>query len=147
MDQPEHGKLVHKAVLHGNFSSATLSFITTKKRKLPMWRWQTQHSGRRENRHSWAQRRGKSTLLQMLAGMRIAQQGQVRWITSASVSLIRRICAATWGAEPDRETLFRFAAGKPDDGEPEASDEDIERALTLSGALPLCRSRKTASTT
>ncbi|STI70244.1 type I secretion system, ATP-binding protein [Escherichia coli] len=36
VDQPEHGKLVHKAVLHVIISSATRCFITTKKRRLPM---------------------------------------------------------------------------------------------------------------
>lgn len=36
VDQPEHGKLVHKAVLHGNYQFSNAIFITTKKRRLPM---------------------------------------------------------------------------------------------------------------
>ncbi len=87
------------------------------------------------------------TLLQMLAGMRIAQQGQVLLVTSVSGSLIRQICGETWGYSPDRATVLRLTAGKPHHGDAGASDEDIERALTLSGALPFVRSRKTASTT
>ncbi|MCZ5551411.1 ATP-binding cassette domain-containing protein [Escherichia coli] len=62
---------------------------------------------------------GKSTLLQMLAGMRIAPAGgRCCWITSASVSLIRRILRRDMGLLSQTGRLFFGSLReKPDDGD------------------------------
>ena len=46
VDQPEHGKLVHKAVLHGNYQFSNAVFYYDEEEKCRCSDWQTQHSGR-----------------------------------------------------------------------------------------------------
>ncbi len=61
---------------------------------------------------------GKSTLLQMLAGMRIAQQGQVLLDNINIGQLDPADLRHDMGLlEPDRTTVLWFAAGKPHHGD------------------------------
>lgn len=86
---------------------------------------------------------GKSTLLQMLAGMRIAQQGQVLLDNISIGQLDPADLRRDMGLLSQTGRLF-FGSLRENltMGMPEASDEDIERALTLSGALPFVQKQK-----
>ena len=86
---------------------------------------------------------GKSTLLQMLAGMRIAQQGQVLLDNISIGQLDPADLRRDMGLLSQTGRLF-FGSLRENltMGMPEASDEDIERALILSGALPFVQKQK-----
>ncbi|MHA6432293.1 ABC transporter transmembrane domain-containing protein, partial [Escherichia coli] len=78
VDQPEHGKLVHKAVLHGHYQFSNAIFYYDEEEKIADVAIGKLNIQAGEKIAILGRNgAGKSTLLQMLAGMRIAQQGQV----------------------------------------------------------------------
>lgn len=79
----------------------------------------------------------------MLAGMRIAQQGQVLLDNISIGQLDPADLRRDMGLLSQTGRLF-FGSLRENltMGMPEASDEDIERALTLSGALPFVQKQK-----
>lgn len=116
VDQPEHGKLVHKAVLHGNYQFSNAVFYYDEEEKIADVAIGKLNIQAGEKIAILGRNgAGKSTLLQMLAGMRIAQQGRCCWITSVSGSLIRQICGETWGysARPGDCSLVRCGKTSP----------------------------------
>ncbi len=144
VDQPEHGKLVHKAVLHGNYQFSNAVFYYDEEEKIADVAIGKLNIQAGEKIAILGRNgAGKSTLLQMLAGMRIAQQGQVLLDNISIGQLDPADLRRDMGLLSQTGRLF-FGSLRENltMGMPEASDEDIERALTLSGALPLCRSRK-----
>ncbi len=118
VDQPEHGKLVHKAVLHGNYQFSNAIFYYDEEEKIADVAIGKLHIQAGEKIAILGRNgAGKSTLLQMLAGMRIAQQGQVLLDNISIGSSIRQICGETWGysARPGDCSLVR--CGKPHHGD------------------------------
>lgn len=144
VDQPEHGKLVHKAVLHGNYQFSNAVFYYDEEEKIADVAIGKLNIQAGEKIAILGRNgAGKSTLLQMLAGMRIAQQGQVLLDNISIGQLDPADLRRDMGLLSQTGRLF-FGSLRENltMGMPEASDEDIERALTLSGRCPLCRSRK-----
>ncbi|MEG9371079.1 ATP-binding cassette domain-containing protein [Escherichia coli] len=144
VDQPEHGKLVHKAVLHGNYQFSNAIFYYDEEEKIAdvaigKLNIQAGEKVAILGRNG----AGKSTLLQMLAGMRIAQQGQVLLDNISIGQLDPADLRRDMGLLSQTGRLF-FGSLRENltMGMPEASDEDIERALTLSGALPFVQKQK-----
>lgn len=144
MDQPEHGKLVHKAVLHGNYQFSNAIFYYDEEEKIADVAIGKLNIQAGEKIAILGRNgAGKSTLLQMLAGMRIAQQGQVLLDNISIGQLDPADLRRDMGLLSQTGRLF-FGSLRENltMGMPEASDEDIERALTLSGALPFVQKQK-----
>lgn len=116
VDQPEHGKLVHKRCCTVIISSATLSFITTKKRRLPMWRSaNSTFRPERKSPFSGATARVNRRYCKCSPECVSPNRGRCCWITSVSGSLIRQICGETWGysARPGDCSLVRCGKTSP----------------------------------
>ncbi|HHW1477492.1 TPA: ATP-binding cassette domain-containing protein [Escherichia coli] len=144
VDQPEHGKLVHKAVLHGNYQFSNAIFYYDEEEKIADVAIGKLNIQAGEKIAILGRNgAGKSTLLQMLAGMRIAQQGQVLLDNISIGQLDPADLRRDMGLLSQTGRLF-FGSLRENltMGMPEASDEDIERALTLSGALPFVQKQK-----
>ncbi|EEW1874036.1 ATP-binding cassette domain-containing protein [Escherichia coli] len=144
VDQPEHGKLVHKAVLHGNYQFSNAVFYYDEEEKIADVAIGKLNIQAGEKIAILGRNgAGKSTLLQMLAGMRIAQQGQVLLDNISIGQLDPADLRRDMGLLSQTGRLF-FGSLRENltMGMPEASDEDIERALTLSGALPFVQKQK-----
>ncbi|CAI9390968.1 type I secretion system permease/ATPase [Citrobacter sp. T1.2D-1] len=144
VDQPEHSKRVHKAALHGHYQFNNAVFWYDEEEKIAdvTINALTIRAGEKVailGRNG----AGKSTLLQMMAGMHIAQQGQVL-LDNISISqldpadlrrdmgLLSQTARLFFGSVRENITM----------GMPEASDEEIERALTMSGAMPFVQKQK-----
>ncbi|AGE94634.1 ATP-binding protein [Citrobacter amalonaticus Y19] len=144
VDQPEHSKRVHKAALHGHYQFNNAVFWYDEEEKIAdvTLNALTIRAGEKVailGRNG----AGKSTLLQMMAGMHIAQQGQVL-LDNISISqldpadlrrdmgLLSQTARLFFGSVRENITM----------GMPEASDEEIERALTMSGAMPFVQKQK-----
>ena len=144
VDQPEHGKLVHKAVLHGNYQFSNAVFYYDEEEKIADVAIGKLNIQAGEKIAILGRNgAGKSTLLQMLAGMRIAQQGQVLLDNISIGQLDPADLRRDMGLLSQTGRLF-FGSLRENltMGMPEASDEDVERALTLSGALPFVQKQK-----
>lgn len=144
VDQPEHSKLVHKAVLHGNYQFSNAIFYYDEEEKIADVAIGKLNIQAGEKIAILGRNgAGKSTLLQMLAGMRIAQQGQVLLDNISIGQLDPADLRRDMGLLSQTGRLF-FGSLRENltMGMPEASDEDIERALTLSGALPFVQKQK-----
>lgn len=144
VDQPEHGKLVHKAVLHGNYQFSNAIFYYDEEEKIADVAIGKLNIQAGEKIAILGRNgAGKSTLLQMLAGMRIAQQGQVLLDNISIGQLDPADLRRDMGLLSQTGRLF-FGSLRENltMGMPEASDEDIERALTLSGALQFVQKQK-----
>ncbi|MFJ7142589.1 type I secretion system permease/ATPase [Pseudomonas protegens] len=144
VDQPEHARRVHRLLLRGHFSLDNVLFRYTEKdprAALDIQRLEIR-SGERVavlGRNG----AGKSTLLQLLAGMHLQQHGSVTLddlemaqIDPADVrrdvGLLSQNARLFFGTIRENLTL----------GHPMASDSDILRALTLSGALALVKAQE-----
>ncbi|MGK3632433.1 type I secretion system permease/ATPase [Enterobacter cloacae] len=144
VDQPEHGKLVHKATISGHYHFMNAVFYYDEEEKLPdvALGELTIHAGEKVailGRNG----AGKSTLLQLLAGMRIAQQGQVL-LDNISISQLDPADLRRDMAFLSQHARLFFGSLRENItmGMPDASDEDIERALILSGAMPFVQKQK-----
>lgn len=144
VDQPEHSKLVHKAALHGHYQFSNVIFYYDEEEKIADVTI-NQLTIRAGEKIAILGRNGagKSTLLQMLAGMRMAQQGQVlldniniNQLDPADLrrdmGLLSQTARLFFGSVRENITM----------GMPGASDEEIVRALTISGAMPFVQKQK-----
>lgn len=144
VDQPERGKLVHKAVINGHYRFSNAVFYYDEEEKIADVSIGdlTIHAGEKVailGRNG----AGKSTLLQLLAGMQIAQQGQVLLdhisIGQLDPADLRRDMAFL---SQHARLFFGSLRENITMGMPDASDDDIERALILSGAMPFVQKQK-----
>ena len=144
IDDPLHGKRVHKASLRGNYRLENLSFYYDEEEKNSVLTVPAL-SVRAGERIALLGRNGsgKSTLLHLLAGMQEPQQGAILLdditLTHLDPADLRR----------DMQLLSQQARlffGSVRDnilmGNPLASDEEIHQALTISGALEFVRKQK-----
>ncbi|WP_421547145.1 type I secretion system permease/ATPase [Pseudomonas sp. QD4] len=144
VDQPERSRRVHRPLLRGRFTLKDVQFRYSEKDKQPALDIQhlNIHAGERVailGRNG----AGKSSLLQLLAGLHLPQQGNVvldglelTQIDPADVrrdiGLLTQNSRLFFGSIRDNLTL----------GRPMASDAEILQALTLSGALALVQSQE-----
>ncbi|HID4047743.1 TPA: type I secretion system permease/ATPase [Pluralibacter gergoviae] len=144
IDDPLHGKRVHKAQLRGNYHLENVSFYYDEEEKINVLTLPklTIRAGERIailGRNG----SGKSTLLQLLAGMQDPQQGAIQLddITLShldpadlrrDMQLLSQQARLFFGSVRDNILM----------GNPLASDEEIQQALTISGALEFVRKQK-----
>ena len=144
VDQPERSRRVHRPLLRGRFTLKDVQFRYSEKDKQPALDIQhlNIHAGERVailGRNG----AGKSSLLQLLAGLHLPQRGNVvldglelTQIDPADVrrdiGLLTQNSRLFFGSIRDNLTL----------GRPMASDAEILQALTLSGALALVQSQE-----
>lgn len=144
IDDPLHGKRVHKASLWGNYRLENLSFYYDEEEKNNVLTVPglTIRAGERIallGRNG----SGKSTLLHLLAGMQEPQQGSILLDDIAlnhldpadlrrDMQLLSQQARLFFGSVRDNILL----------GNPLASDEEIHQALTISGALEFVRKQK-----
>ncbi|EMH4161540.1 type I secretion system permease/ATPase [Pluralibacter gergoviae] len=144
IDDPLHGKRVHKAHLRGNYHLENVSFYYDEEEKinvvtLPKLQIRAGERIAVLGRNG----SGKSTLLQLLAGMQDPQQGVIQLddITlnhldpadlRRDMQLLSQQARLFFGSVRDNIVM----------GNPLASDEEIHQALTISGALDFVRKQK-----
>lgn len=144
VDQPEHGRAVHKAVIRGAYQLNNVQFWYDDERKVPDIEVGSLNIQAGERVAILGRNgAGKSTLLQLLAGMQLPRVGQVLVdevsIDNLDTADLRRDLGFLhqgsrlfFGTLRDNLTL----------GRPDASDEEIHQALTLSGALTLVQQQQ-----
>ncbi|WP_411752043.1 type I secretion system permease/ATPase [Serratia sp. (in: enterobacteria)] len=143
-DMPENSKVVHKAVLHGNYSLKNTVFYYDEEEKIAdLSIAQLNIKAGEKIAVLGRNGAGKSTLLQLLSGMQTVQQGQVL-LDNISISqldpadvrrdmgLLNQNARLFFGSIRENITM----------GKPQASDEDIQRALMLSGAINFVQKQK-----
>jgi len=144
LDEPLHGKSVHKAFLRGDYQLENVGFYYNEEEKIdvlnvPRLRIKAGERVALLGRNG----SGKSTLLQLLAGMQEPQQGSIlldnislNQLDPADVrrdmQLLSQQARLFFGSVRDNITL----------GNPLATDEEIEQALIVSGAIEFIRSQK-----
>ena len=144
IDDPTHGKKVHKAHLRGNYVVENASFYYDEEEKLSVLTLPTLKV-RAGERIAVLGRNGsgKSTLLHLLAGMQEPQQGAILLDDIAlnhldpadlrrDMQLLSQQARLFFGSVRDNILL----------GNPLASDEEIHQALAISGALEFVRKQK-----
>lgn len=144
VDQPEHRKQVHKAALQGHYQFSNAVFWYDEEEKVADIN--IHHLTVRAGEKIAILGRngaGKSTLLQMMAGLHLPQQGQVLLDNISIGQLDPADLRRDMGLLSQTARLF-FGSIRENItmGMPEASDEEIERALTLSGAMPFVQKQK-----
>lgn len=143
-DMPENGKQVHKAVIHGNYALKNAVFYYDEEEKIADLTI-AQLNIKAGERIAVLGRNGsgKSTLLQLLSGMQMVQQGQVLLdninINQLDPADIRRDMGLL---NQNARLFFGSIRENITMGKPQASDEDIERALILSGAMDFVQQQK-----
>lgn len=143
-DMPENSKVVHKAVLHGNYALKNTVFYYDEEEKIAdLSIAQLTIKAGEKIAVLGRNGAGKSTLLQLLSGMQTVQQGLVL-LDNISISqldpadvrrdmgLLNQNARLFFGSIRENITM----------GKPQASDEDIQRALMLSGALGFVQKQK-----
>jgi len=137
VDQPEHSRRVHRPALHGSFSLQDLRFRYSSEDRQPALDIGALNIAAGEKIAVLGRNgAGKSTLLQLLAGMQLAQEGkllldglQLGLIDPSDVrrdvALLNQNASLFYGSLRDNLAL----------GMPQASDDDMLRALQQSGAL------------
>ncbi|QZI68269.1 type I secretion system permease/ATPase [Pseudomonas protegens] len=144
VDQPEHSRRVHRALLRGRFILTGVQFRYSEKDKMPALDIPhlTLHAGERVailGRNG----AGKSTLLQLMAGMHLQQRGSVT-LDGLEMALIdpadvrRDIGLLTQNAR----LFFGSIRDNLILGHPTASDSEVLQALSLSGALPMVQAQE-----
>ncbi|WP_153075333.1 type I secretion system permease/ATPase [Paraburkholderia bonniea] len=143
VDQPEHAHRVHKAALHGAYTLSAVQFRYDKSDPQPALSIATLKLQAGEKVAVLGRMgAGKSTLLQVLAGLQIPQQGGIA-LDGVTLGLIdpadlrRDMSLLTQHA-------FLFHGTLRDNvlmGMPQASDEQVLRALEMAGAAAFVRSR------
>lgn len=144
IDDPLHGKRVHKAHLRGNYSLENVSFYYDEEEKLNVITIPNLNIKAGERIALLGRNgSGKSTLLHLLAGMQEPQQGSLllddislNHLDPADLrrdmQLLSQQARLFFGSVRDNILL----------GNPLASDEEIHQALTISGALDFVRKQK-----
>lgn len=144
LDTPENGKMVHKAVLRGQYQLKNAVFYYDEEEKIPDLTVANLYIKPGEKIAVLGRNgAGKSTLLQLLSGMQMAQEGQVLLdninINQLDPADIRRDMALL---NQNARLFFGSIRENLTMGMPNASDEDIHRALVLSGALAFVQKQK-----
>jgi ATP-binding cassette subfamily C protein LapB len=141
VDQPERSRRVHRPVLWGDYEIEQLQFRYAQADPRPSLDIAALKIGRGEKVAVLGRNgAGKSTLLQALAGLQRPQVGQVYLDgiqldtldpadVRRDVALLNQNASLFFGTVRDNITL----------GMPHASDEDVLRAVELSGAGPYLR--------
>ncbi|MBW7984943.1 type I secretion system permease/ATPase [Enterobacillus tribolii] len=144
VDQPEHGKLVHKAVLNGHYKFSNAVFYYNEEEKIPDIILPKLEINAGEKVAILGRNgAGKSTLLQLLSGMQTPQQGQMLLDDIGINQLDPADLRRDMGYLSQTARLF-FGTVRENItmGMPEATDEDIMRALVMSGALSFVQKQK-----
>ena len=144
IDDPQHGKKVHKAHLRGDYALEDVGFYYDEEEKLTVLNI-SKLQIRAGERVAVLGRNGsgKSTLLQLLAGMQEAQQGSIllddialNHLDPADVrrdmQLLSQQARLFFGSVRDNILM----------GNPLATDDEIHQALVNSGALEFVRKQK-----
>ena len=144
IDEPAGGKKVHKAHLRGDYQLENIGFYYNQEEKTEVLALPRLHIKAGERIALLGRNgSGKSTLLQLLAGMQEPQQGTILLDDIAlgqldpadvrrDMQLLGQQAHLFFGSVRDNLTL----------GNPLATDEEIQQALTLSGALDFVRQQK-----
>jgi len=144
VDQPEHSRLLHRPLIHGEFTLSGVQYQYGEKDKAPALDIKSLHIKPGERIAVLGRNgAGKSTLLQLLAGMHLPQRGSVKLdglemplIDPADVrrdvGLLTQNSRLFFGSIRDNLIM----------GRPMATDTEILQALTLSGALSLVQSQE-----
>lgn len=142
VDQPERAMRVHRPVLHGHYQLADVRFHYGEAATRPVLEVKQLEIAAGERVALLGRNgAGKSTLLQLLAGMQSPQEGQVLidGVKTAlldpmdlrrDVALLNQHASLFYGSLRENLTL----------GMPQASDEDLLRALVQTGADQVLRS-------
>lgn len=143
-DMPENNKVVHKAVLHGNYALKDAVFYYDEEEKIAdLSIAQLNIKAGEKIAILGRNGAGKSTLLQLLSGMQTVQQGQVLLdninINQLDPADVRRDMALL---NQNARLFFGSIRENITMGKPQASDEDIQRALMLSGAMSFVQKQK-----
>ncbi len=144
IDQPERSKAVHRPVIYGSYQFKNTSFkygedSPTTALNIPSLNIKAGEKVALLGRNG----AGKSTLLQLMAGLNVAQEGQLLLdglnMTMLDPADVRR----DMGFLNQNARLF-FGSIRDNIvmGMPLATDDDIVRALTLSGALSFVQSQQ-----
>lgn len=144
IDQPEHSKAVHRAVIRGSYQIRNAIFKYSEDDQLPALAIQKLDIRAGEKIALLGRNgAGKSTLLQLLSGMQIAESGQLLLDGINMPLLDPADVRRDMGMLTQNARLF-FGTVRENltMGMPLATDEDIVRALTLSGALPFVQSQQ-----
>jgi len=144
IDDPQHGKKVHKAHLRGDYALEDVGFYYDEEEKLTVLNI-SKLQIRAGERVAVLGRNGsgKSTLLQLLAGMQEPQQGSILLDDIAlnhldpadlrrDMQLLSQQARLFFGSVRDNILM----------GNPLATDEEIHQALVNSGALEFVRKQK-----
>ncbi len=144
IDDPQHGKKVHKAHLRGDYALEDVGFYYDEEEKLTVLDI-SKLKIRAGERVAVLGRNGsgKSTLLQLLAGMQEPQQGSILLDDIAlnhldpadlrrDMQLLSQQARLFFGSVRDNILM----------GNPLATDDEIHQALVNSGALEFVRKQK-----
>lgn len=141
VDQPERSLRVHRAVLRGAYALADVRFAYDSDAGRPVLEVPRLELAAGERVALLGRNgAGKSTLLQLLAGMQLPQEGQVLldgvktsvldpMDVRRDIGLLNQHASLFFGSVRDNLTM----------GMPHAADDDLLRALTLSGADTVVR--------
>ncbi|EMM5418263.1 type I secretion system permease/ATPase [Citrobacter amalonaticus] len=144
IDEPLQGKKVHKAHLRGHYQLENVSFYYDEEEKVNVLTVPALNIKAGERVALLGRNgSGKSTLLQVMAGMQEPQQGSVLLDDIAlnhldpadlrrDMQLLSQQARLFFGSVHDNITL----------GNPTATDDDIQQALAISGALDFVRKQK-----
>ena len=141
VDQPERSVRVHRPVLHGDYRISDLKFGYEDGGRQVLGIDRLQISAGEKVALLGRNGAGKSTLLQLLSGMRLPQEGELMldglqmsvldpMDIRRDIALLNQHSALFYGSIRDNLTM----------GLPHASDEEIVRALALSGGSAVVRS-------
>ncbi len=144
IDRPEHTKVVHRPVIRGNYQIRNAIFKYSEDDQLPALAIPKLDIRTGEKVALLGRNgAGKSTLLQLLSGMQMAESGQVL-LDGINMPLLdpadvrRDMGMLTQSAR----LFFGTIRENLTMGMPLATDNDMVRALTLSGALPFVQSQQ-----
>ncbi|MFC3189615.1 type I secretion system permease/ATPase [Pseudocitrobacter faecalis] len=144
VDQPEPRERVHRTNLNGNYLLENVGFYYDEEEKvnvltIPKLKIKAGEKVAILGRNG----SGKSTLLQLLAGMQDPQTGTVQLddisLPLLDVADVRRDMAFL---SQNARLFFGSVRENITMGRPLASDDDIQRALAMSGALEFVRQQK-----
>lgn len=143
VDQPEQSKLLHRPVLLGNYQLGSVQLRYSDKDKLPALDIKSLNIKQGERVAILGRMgAGKSTLLQLLAGMVRAQQGNVLLddtdILQIDPADVRRDVGLL---SQNSRLLFGSIRENIIMGSPLATDEEIIRAIQVSGAAPIIQTQ------
>lgn len=141
VDQPERSVRVHRPVLRGDYRISNLRFSYEDRGRQVLAVDGLQIAAGEKVALLGRNGAGKSTLLQLLAGMRLPQEGELLldglqmsvldpMDIRRDIALLNQHSALFYGSIRDNLTM----------GLPHASDEEIVRALSLSGGTAVVRS-------